>query len=209
MRRFAALLPVMLLSGCAYTAQYKPSYINEEAWRLQPTIPGSVVVVTDPADDMKVYSQHPSSWTGAATTFRAKLGESLREVTLAVLSRRFKGGAQHSPEVPSGSDDRVIVKPRMSTFEYRYNQLKNLGLMITPEAKVSIGVSLYAPSGETLMEKTYESDYVTGGSYVISSRPPEKVNKAVHEALYQLVWQMTKDIEEQLTTGNSIDKEGR
>ncbi len=199
MRRLAILIPLFLAVGCAHTAQYKPEYVREEIDRIQPTIQGTALVVTEPVDDAKLYSQHPSSWTGKTNTFNVKLGEFLRDITVAALSKKFEGGAKSSNAMPTDSNYRVVVKPRILNFDYRYNQLKNLGMAITPEAKIDISVAVYDSTSKKVMEKTYQSnEYVSGGGYVMSMQPAEKVNKAIHQTLYLLVWKMTKDIEEYL-----------
>lgn len=195
--RLACVL--VIVSGCAHTAVYKPEYVASQTAGLSPTIAGSALVVTEPAQDARVYTEHPSSFTGAGTTFRIKLGEFLRDITVEVLSKKFKGSATHASQVPAHSDYRIVVKPTILEFDYRYNQLKNLGLFITPEVKIAIQVHVYDANNQEVMAKRYESDFTSGGDYVASFKPAERINRAVHQVLFELIWQMAKDLEQHLT----------
>lgn len=199
------LVVVVLLAwgaaGCGHVAQYRTEYVTSQIRHFTPSIDGEAVVVTDPAQDEKLYSEHPSSLTGMATTFEANVGWFLREIMVKVLSHKFMGGAKYAHELPQGTETyRVVVKPKILNFDYRYNQLKNLGFAVTPEAKVELQVSVFDRAGSTLLEKRYESDFVSGGTYVADFQPAEKVNRAVHRALVELANQVAEDIEQALRT---------
>jgi hypothetical protein len=190
---------VWAVSGCAYVGQYRREYVAGHMQHFTPTIEGTALVITDPAQDEKLYSVQPSSVTGAATTFKARVGEFLRDVFVEVLSHQFTEGAEHAREFPLETHTYLVtVKPQLLTFDYRYNQLKNLGFLVTPEAKVSIQVTVADREGRTLFERTYDSDFVSGGSYMVDFQPAEKINRAVHRALVTLAEQVAKDIEQAL-----------
>lgn len=199
MRR-AGLVAILalFLGGCSHYAKYQPDYFAPELANVQPSIEGQALVVTEPIHDEKVFSQHPSSLTGAGLTFKAKIGEFVRDMTVSVLARKFKGGAVRGTEVPTGSAYRIVVKPEVLNFDYEYNQLKNLGFAITPQAQVDLYAYLYDANGKKLMEKKYSSGFVSGGTYLISLKPPERVNRALHQALFLAVSQLANDIEQQL-----------
>ena len=198
MRRVVAVGLCLLLSGCAHMATYRPEYIARELPQIQGTIEGKVLIVTEPVQDTKVYSQHPASMTGVAWVHRVKLGEFLSNITLAVLSRKFKGGAEHAAEMPESSDYRIVVRPEVLNFEYWYSQLRNLGLFITPEARIDLYARLYGEHGQKLWENTYQSKRISGGGYIVSLHPQERINRAVHRALMKVVVQMADDIEAHL-----------
>ena len=184
------------MAGCGHTASYRDSYVMAHIKNFQPTIQGQALVVTEPARDDQVYSAHPSSLTGALLTFDAKAGYFLRETMVKVLSYAFIGGATHANTVPQDTHAyRIIVKPMLHTFDYRYNQLKNLGFAITPEASVAVQVSVLDSAGQVLLDKRYESGYVSGGAYVVDLNPPEKINQALHRALTETANQVAQDIE--------------
>lgn len=200
MKQFAVLVMAAFLTGCAHTANYRPQYVSDQLVLVRPTLEGAALVVTEPAEDQRVYSAHPSSWTGAALTFEATLGEFLRDMTVDVLSRKFKGPVRHAAQLPTeaAGSYRIVVRPKILHFDHRYNQLKSLGMYVTPEAKIVLFVRLYDAQGRQLLEKTYESDYTSGGGYVVSLKPAERINRAVHRNLFDLILRMANDIEQHL-----------
>lgn len=188
-------------AGCGHVAQYRTEYVTSQIRHFTPSIEGEALVVTEPAQDEQRYSQDPSSLTGMAMTFEAKLGQFLREIMVTVLSHKFIGGAKAAHELPQGTETyRVVVKPKLLGFDYRYNQLKNLGFAVTPEAKVELQVSVFDRTGRALLDKQYESDFVSGGTYVADFQPAEKINRAVHRALVEVANQVAEDIEQALRT---------
>ena len=197
MRRYLIVAVVAgVTAGCGHTAEYRTTYVMSHIRHFQPTIQGEALVVTEPTQDEKIYSAHPSSLTGFAMSFDAKAGYFLREIMVKVLSYQFIGGAQHASVLPQDAHAyRVIVKPILNTFDYRYNQLKNLGLAITPEAKVVVHVSVLDSQGQLLLDRQYESGFVSGGSYVVDFQPAEKINHALHRALTEIANQVAQDIE--------------
>ena len=203
MKRLAILiLLACAASGCGHVAQYRTEYVASQIRHFTPHIDGEALVVTDPAQDEKLYTRHPSSLTGMAMTFDAKVGLFLREVMVKVLSHTFRGGAKHANKLPQGTGtSRVVVKPTIVDFDYRYNQLKNLGFAVTPEAKVELQVSVSDSHGALLLEKRYESGFVSGGSYMVDFQPAEKINRAVHRALVEVTNQVTEDVEQALNQG--------
>lgn len=201
------LLASFIVSGCGHVGRYRQDYVMLQVSQTQATLDGKALVVTESIENHKVYSEHPSSLTGSATTYEAKLGEYLRDITLAVLKRKFKGGAEESSSVPNESDYRIVIKPKILNFDYRYNQLKNLGIWITPESKIDLYVYLYDGNGTQIMEKEYKGDYISGGGYVVHFRPGEKINRAVHLAILDTVEQMVQDIESILK--EKISRSGR
>lgn len=193
-------------SGCGHVASYRTEYVTSQVRHFTPRIDGEALVVTEPTQDEKRYAEHPSSLTGAATTFTAQVGLFLREIMVEVLSHTFTGGAKHAHELPQGTGTyRVAVKPTILDFDYRYNQLKNLGLAVTPEARVELQVSVFSRHGATIFEKRYESEFVSGGSYMVDFQPGEKINRAVHRALVEVTNQVADDIEQALRTQETGD----
>lgn len=200
MKRLAiVILLACATSGCGHVAQYRTEYVASQIQHFTPRIDGEALVVTDPAQDAKRYAGHPSSLTGMATTFNANVGLFLREIMVKVLSHTFTGGAKYAHELPQeGRTYSVVVKPTILDFDYRYNQLKNLGFAVTPEARVDLQVSVFDQHGALLLEKRYESGFVSGGSYIVDFQPGEKINRAVHRALVEVTNEVVEDIEQVL-----------
>lgn len=199
--RWSTIPIVLLLTGCAHVAQYKPDYISRQVEGLPSTIQGKALLVTSPAQDDHLYSYNPSSFTGAATTFKVKLGQYLRDIMLDVLARRFEGGSEHAAELPMTSNASIVIRPELLSFDHRYNQLKNLGFLITPETRVELSSSFYDGMGKKLFERTYDSGFRSGGSYVMSFRPPERINHATHTTLVELAVRIANDAGGYLSSG--------
>ena len=191
--RWSFLPLILLISGCASVAQYHSDYIAPQLSNMPATIPGKALVVTNPVYDEKPYTFHPSSLTGSASTFEIKLGRFLREITLSVFSKRFEEGAEHAAEVPTTSSYAIVVTPEILDFDYRYNQLKNLGFAVTPEVKIELYARFYDATGKKLFEKKYASEYRSGGSYVMSLNPPERINHSTHTTLTELAVLIAND----------------
>jgi len=200
MRSSAILyLFALLVAGCSHTATYREEFISQELGEMQARIQGKALVVTDPKQDQKMYSERPSSLTGQASSYKAELGNFIRHMMIAALRRTFQDGAEHDKSVPTQSDYQLVIKPELLHFDYRYNQLKNLGVWITPESEIDIYVYMYDGNGAQLLEKKYKSDYISGGGYLMSFSPGEKINEAVHKAMFTVVSEMIEDIKRVVT----------
>jgi hypothetical protein len=189
------ILFALTLSNCSYSTNYNASYISEELANVSQTIDGKALIFTETKEDEKVYNQKPSSLTGGGTTLSAKVGEVLRNISLEVFSKKFSEGAYHSNNLDDTENYSIVIKPEVLNYDYRYNQLKNLGFAITPEVKIDLFVFLYDKQRKLLLEKKYESEYLSGGSYLASFSPHEKVNKAIHMTIYNLLNEVSYDIE--------------
>lgn len=192
------LVIVLILCGCSYKADYTAGYVYEHIANISPTIDGKALIYTEIKEDEKVYSQKPSSLTGGASTLNIKVGEILKNIALEVFSKKFKDGAYHSNSLQHLENYAIVIQPEILNYDYRYNSLKNLGFAITPEAKIDLRVFLYDNQGKLISEKKYESEYLSGGSYMVNFSPHEKVNKAVHEILYNLLIKVSDDVENTL-----------
>ena len=185
-----------LLVGCAFKGQYQPKLLSQQLSLIEAKFDGQALVLTDSKEDLKLYQQGPSSLTGAATSLSINVGGYLKDISVEVFSRLFKEGAIHSNNENESGEYVVIIKPEILNYDWRFNQLKNLGFAITPETKIDLLVTLKDSKGKVLLEKKYESDYLSGGSYLASIKPHEKVNKSVHQSIYNLLMLVAEDIGE-------------
>ncbi len=177
--------------GCAFNAGYNPSYISSQPMALGAS--GKALLVMDSADANWVFSGGPTSLTGAGTTLTAPLGEITKQIALKVFGAAFKDGVDFRDAVGDASSYRLVVRPKLATFTYAYNQLKNLGFAITPQATLQLRVTLLSPGGKTLLEKTYSSGTVDGDTYVLSGQPAEKVNQLLHQVLFKMMTDAAMD----------------
>lgn len=184
-RSFAGLIAVSLSSACAYQAGYNPTYIPDE----EPEYISAdevLLVIPDEVEDF-VYSGSPSSLTGGGTTLTIPLGVILKEVSEEILEDRFSGKVGFANEFRAGEQYRLALEPRIKRFDYKYNQLKNLGFAITPEVELDLDVTILDAQGQAIYQQLYESGRVSGDTYFISGSPSEKVNQTIHRVLYDLL----------------------
>ena len=132
--------------------------------------------------------------TGSATTAEVPLGIIVREAARAAFADVFRGGADASNSVASASGYRVIVRPKPLQYSYQYNQIRNLGFVITPIVEMQIDVSVLDAAGATVWERNYVSGEVTAPSYMINLKPEEEINRATHSAAYNLMSKAASDI---------------
>jgi hypothetical protein len=186
------LLCVMLLaSGCTFNAGYSSAYLpaTEEKERM----PGEVLIYMPTEDRDWVYSGHPTSFTGGASTLSISLGGITQQIAVRVFAQYFST-VQAVDTLADKSGYVVAVQPRVQRFEYAYNQLKNLGFAITPEVWVDLHVRAQDPAGKVILDKVYASGKVEGESYAMTGSPGEKTNAALHQALWRLMSEAATDI---------------
>jgi len=188
------LTTILIITGCTNTVHYKPELLSEKLSTLSARFDGKALIFTEEKEDLKEYSQNPSSLTGSVTTLKTNVGIHLREISKEVFSRLFEDGADHSNSLKSTDKYTIIIKPEVLNYDYRYNQLKNLGFAITPETKIDLYVTFKDKEGNDLLSKKYSSDYLTGGTYLASVQPHERVNKSIHESIFNLLVQVSNDI---------------
>jgi hypothetical protein len=193
-RLLAAALLASALVGCASTSGYNPSYLAAARRPAAVQSDGRVLIVTAAPDDGYVYTGHPTSFTGGATTLTLPLGAILREAAVAAFADTFKSGADVAPEVKDPARYVVIVAPRLTSFSYEYNQLKNAGFAITPTAVVTVEVRVLDAGGTTGWQRSYASGPVEGPSYMLNTSPGEEISKVAHKALYDLFAKAAADV---------------
>lgn len=182
------------LSGCAYNVAYNPGYVAAARRPAAQVVEGRVLVLTERADDAYVYTGHPTSLTGSATTLTIPLGEITRRIALAVYGDMFKGGAEASNTLEDPARYALVIHPKLVNYTYEYNQLKNIGFAITPTVRVSIKVALCGADGKPVWEKIYASGDVEGETYMISGSPEETIDETTHKAIYDLLVRSTTDV---------------
>ena len=189
MRRFRRILTLpialSLVSGCAYQAGYNPTYVPEE--EPQYISADEVVLVMPDEEENFVYAGSPSSFTGGGTTLTLPLGVILKEVSEEILEDRFSGRVGFANEFTTDEGYRLALAPTIRRFDYKYNQLKNLGFAITPEVELDLDVKILDADGQAIFQQSYESGRVSGDTYFLSGSPSEKINQVIHRTLYDLL----------------------
>jgi hypothetical protein len=124
---------------------------------------------------------------------------SLRAAAAAVVfGEIFRGGARRSNDRTHLEGFRAIVMPRVESFSYAYQALRNLGFAITPEVTLSITVALVDARGNAFWEKRYASGPFEGDTYFLSTSPGDEISKAAHRAMYELLHRAAADVRAQL-----------
>jgi hypothetical protein len=190
----SAVILTALLAGCSHVATYNSAYLSGPPPAATERMDGKALVYTGRADDDYVFSGNPTSFTGGATTLTEPLGQIVREVAVYTFGRYFRDGAEASNKLENLAGYRVIVKPRVLSFTYEYNQLKNLGFAITPGVTLEIETELLDQNGKTVYSKRHASGLVPGHTYMISGTPGERVNQLVHETMYKLMDEAALDV---------------
>lgn len=189
-----ALLAAAAVTGCSFNAAYNAAYTSAARRPASETADGKALLKTTPEADAQVFTGNPTSFTGAATTLTMPLGQIARETAKSAFADAFMGGAELSTEIRDPTAYAVIVAPRVVSFSYEYNQLKNVGFAITPTVTATVEVKVLDEQGKPRWEKTYLSGAVEGPSYMINTAPGEEINKLAHKALYDLFAISAKEI---------------
>ena len=189
-----AVLAALALAGCAMTGTFNQGYLAAARRPVTVQADGRALVVTTPEDDAYEYTGHPTSFTGGATTLTMPLGLIVKETATAAFADTFKGGAEAAGAVKDADRYTVIVAPRLTSFSYEYNQLKNLGFALTPTASAVVEVRKLDSNGETRWQRSYSSGPVEGPAYMVNTAPQEEISKVTHKALYDLFAAAAADI---------------
>ncbi len=186
-----ALSMMLLASGCAYNVGYSSTYLP--AAETKERVPGEALIYMPSEDKDWVYSGHPTSFTGSASTLSIPLGDITQQIAVRVFAQYFS--TVHAVGTLTDKAGYVVaVQPRVQRFEYAYNQLKHMGFAITPQVEVDLHVRAQDPAGKVVLDKLYASGKMEGETYMVSGSPAEKTNAIVHQALWRLMSQAATDI---------------
>jgi hypothetical protein len=194
------LAAALLLGGCSMATGYRPDYVQPRAVAAEERIQGKALLVTSTEEDQYVFSGHPTSFTGSASTLSVPLGFMTRQIAETVFGEVCTEGVDHAAAAASGYA--VIVRPKVTLFEFGYPQLKNLGFAITPEARVDLNVKLLGSDGQPLLDKDYSTGTREGKSYMLSGSPQERTSKLAHQGIYDLMREAAADIARHLRGAN-------
>lgn len=188
---FFPLVLMLFFTGCSYKGGYNPSYVQEmKTSTLSKNSSTKVAVLTTKEQDNKVIVQKPTSFTGSATTLEIPIGAITRELTYEYFAQ-FYSNINRIDELSSNYN--IIISPSVTHFEYEYDQLSNLGFAITPKLSCSLTVQVYKKK-TLVLSKVYESGVKSADAYMVSGQPGERINRLLHQTLFQLLSQVQNDI---------------
>lgn len=178
-----AVIAALALSACSHTGSYNASYFEYSPQSYSEKISGIAAIEMTKQEQAEVFSGNPTSFTGAATTLNLPIGQIVREGAVLAFRDMFSNGAEVVESSPNGSKYAMTFKPRVRSFSYEYNQLKNAGFAITPTAAVAIEVSMKQADGKEIWTETADSGAVEGPVYFASGSPGEEITKVAHKAV--------------------------
>lgn len=200
---------LLALGGCAAVeVTYEPAY-------LEAAVPSylaetQILVLMEDQDIQYVFEGQPESFVGQGIDLRIPLGAITREITARVFRSHFNYGVVFAGEMPDDLPYIIAIEPEIMNFSYRYDQFidetiidmqpvdEGLELVpatvITPSIQFELDLAAYDPDGNLVLEKTYPSGLVAGESYIVTSRPHERINATFHATLQDIMLQVADDL---------------
>jgi len=197
-----------VFSGCAFEVEYVPDYVPIVA----PTYLAEtqLVVLMGDEDARYDYEGRPESFVGQAITLTIPIGAIMREIIASVFRSHFNYGVLFTQRPEPDLRYIVAIEPEIRDFSYRYDRVTEPGVLemratddgyeavpvtiITPSIQFELALKVFNASGQIVMEKVYPSGLVAGESYVVTSRPHERINATFHAALQQIMLTVASDI---------------
>jgi hypothetical protein len=187
---------LLFLASCApriHHTNYDAKYIK--ATDFSNKLSGEVLIFTTHEDDQYIFTGQPTSFTGSARTISIPLGKITKEIAIEVFRNLFQSGLHTSNVENEFKKYSLVIRPRITSYSYEYNQLKNAGIAITPEVIIRLHVDLHDNSnGKVYFSKDYDSGVTEGDTYIMTYGPEEKINKVTHEVVYKLMQGVAEDV---------------
>tara|TARA_Y100000768_G_scaffold55991_1_gene37294 strand:- start:1546 stop:2151 length:606 start_codon:yes stop_codon:yes gene_type:complete len=191
---------LLFLGSCAYSGSYNPSFIPQPiSYPDSQKFSGSGLIYMEVADESYIFEGRPTSFTGSATSLRLPLGNYAKQIALKVFSELFTDGVRFSNDLRDSNNYVLTISPNITSFSYAYDAASSLGFAITPEAKISMKITVFDQQAKKVFEKTYYPEKLEGDTYMFSANPDEKVNQAAHRLINNIFEQSLSDIKNNLT----------
>ncbi|NIW23845.1 MAG: hypothetical protein GWN29_04365, partial [Gammaproteobacteria bacterium] len=195
--------------GCApVEVAFEPDY-------LEATVPSyladtQILVLMEDQDLQYVFEGPPESFVGQSIDLRIPLAAITREITAGVFRSHFNYGVVFAGEMPDDLPYVIAIQPEIVDFSYRYDQYLDDTVVeiqstdnnveavpvtvITPSIQFDLDVTAYDPDGKRVLDKTYHSGLVAGESYIVTSRPHERINATFHATLQDIMLEVAEDL---------------
>jgi hypothetical protein len=202
-RRFrvvGAAVAALLLAACVtettsgfqgrYLPQDKPEFLGK----------GQVsVVIPDGQRDFR-WAGKASSWIGSDSILELPLGTIVEQIATDVFGTHFSG-VRFVAQKPALTGCDIAIEGDMDQFIYSYTRVIESGFSdetqeswIVPEVDVAFTARAYDANGMQIVDKTYSSGPVAGRRYMVSSKPGERINEALHGTLHDLMDKLAADV---------------
>ncbi|MEQ1580448.1 MAG: hypothetical protein ABL964_07650, partial [Steroidobacteraceae bacterium] len=141
-----------------------------------------------------------SSWIGSDSVLELPLGTIVEQIATDVFGTHF-AGVKFVDTKPALTGCDIAVEGDMDQFIYSYTRVIESGFSdetqeswIVPEVEVALTARAYDASGAQIVNKTYASGPVAGRRYMVSSKPGERINEALHGTLHDLLDKLAADV---------------
>jgi hypothetical protein len=196
------------LGGCTAEGLYEPQYLS----KVSPPYlaENKVVVLMHDHDQQYTFTGKPTSEIGENITLTMPIGSILREVAANTFRSYFMYGVVFTDKLVPDLRYTVAIEPEIRNFAYRYDRQIEGDVFdirpnadggpvqplstITPSIRFELALTAYDANNKVLLKKTYESGWVAGESYIVTSRPHERVNATFHKALQTVMEKVADDI---------------
>ena len=182
-----------------YEVGFEPAYVPDEVPAF--IAGGKIVLVIPTAQHTFTYTGPPESVVGGFTTLTIPIGTIVEAIAEDVFGACFADGVDVVETVDYEDEFVVALMGDMEDFAYRYRRVIDQGFLdeeaetwIVPEVEISLSVRAVNHDGRTLLEKTYASGVRAGESYIVTSRPQERINEALHATLHGLMLDIAADL---------------
>lgn len=189
--RTAAVLATLLLGSCAASIAYRAAYVPDGPTPPVDHVKGRVLVFTTLTDDNR--SIMPGATSVTAFKMNVQAGIMAREIAITVFSR-VADGADESHDLANTNRYAIIFRPQIENIDYGFTHPKHLGIEVTPQVRVVMRITLLDPIGRVLLEKDYDSGFVSHGRAIVSDKLVERTDVLVHEAIYDLMLRAAGDV---------------
>lgn len=197
--RSSAALLLVVLAACSYQAGYNPGYVPAE--RPQYIAQGQLLIVLPEEQQNFVYRGKAASWVGSDSTLTLPLGTIMKEVATQVFTSCFAKGVTFADKRSPGSGYVLALEGDLEKFLYSYSRVIDTGFSegnpeswIVPEVEIAFDARAYDTSDALVLNKTYDSGIRAGRSYMVSAKPAERINEALHATLHDLMLQVAADV---------------
>ena len=196
------------LGGCTAQGLYEPAYLSNV---VPPYLAeNKVVVLMHEQDQQYTFTGRPVSAIGENITLTMPIGAILREVAASTFRSYFMYGTVFTDKLVPDLGYTVAIEPEIRDFAYRYDRQVEGDVFdirpgsdtgdaqplstITPSIRFTLALTVYDAGNKVLLRKTYESGWVAGEKYIVTSRPHERVNATFHKALQATMEKVAADI---------------
>lgn len=178
------------MKGCSHSNGYDLNALPPLETNI--LLDGEALIYMPPKEVDWVYSGNPTRFANQATTFTAPIGYITQQIAVRAFSQHFST-VNTTFNMTEMSAYQFTIQPRVMSFEYTFNCPKTLGA-VTPEVMLKLYIRAYDYDGKLILDRIYSSGKFKGKACDATDSPSEKINAALHQALWSLMSRAAGDI---------------